>query len=89
MKKINLFIGCVLILTGFACKEVYKPAIISASNAYLVIEGVLNTGAGPTSIRLSRTFKLDDTARLKGELNAQVTVEGKDYTTRQVILKGG
>ena len=77
-----------LIIGGFACKELYKPALISSPAAYLVIEGVLNAGTGPTGIRLTRTFKLDDTARLKGELNARVSVEGKDNTTRQLIMDG-
>ena len=79
---------CLALITGFACKEPYKPTIISSPNAYLVIEGVLNAGAGPTSIRLTRTFKLDDTARLKGELNAQIVVEGKDNTTRPLTMDG-
>ncbi len=82
----NIFIVCMVVFTGFACREVYKPTIISSPDSYLVIEGVLNAGTGPTSIRLTRTFKLDDTARLKGELNAQVLVEGKDNTTRQLTM---
>jgi len=77
-----------LIIAGFACREPYKPSLISSPAAYLVIEGVLNAGTGPTSIRLSRTFKLDDTARLKGERNAQVLIEGKDNTSRQLIMDG-
>jgi hypothetical protein len=52
------------------------------------VEGVLNAGNGPTSLFLSRSFKLDDTAVLKGEQNAIVTVEGKDNTTRQLTMTG-
>ena len=77
-----------LLFAGFACREPYKPDLISSPNAYLVIEGVLNAGNGPTTIRLSRTFKLDDTAKVKGERNAKVLVEGKDNTTRQLIMDG-
>ena len=77
-----------LLFAGFACREPYKPDLISSSNAYLVIEGVLNAGNGPTTIRLTRTFKLDDTAKVKGERNAKVLVEGKDNTTRQLIMDG-
>ena len=77
-----------LLFAGFACREPYKPDLISSPNAYLVIEGVLNAGNGPTTIRLSRTFKLDDTAKMKGERNAKVLVEGKDNTTRQLIMDG-
>ena len=40
------------------------------------------------TLRLTRTFKLDDSARLRGEQNALVTVEGKDNTTRQLTMNG-
>ena len=72
----------------FACRDPYKPGIDSSSESYLVIEGVLNAGNGPTSLFLSRTFKLDDTAVLRTERNAMVTVEGKDNTTRQLVMTG-
>ena len=86
MGKAKVFVAAILIFTGFACREVYKPAIISSPDSYLVVEGVLNAGTGPTSIRLTRTFKLDDTARLKAEHSAQVLVEGKDNSTRQLTM---
>ena len=70
------------------CKEIYKPDIISAPVSYLVVEGVLNAGGGPTNIRLTRTFKLDDSARLRSERNAQVSVEGKDNITRTLGMTG-
>jgi hypothetical protein len=88
MEKVKGFLICMVIIAGFACKELYKPAIISSPNSYLVIEGVLNAGTGPTSIRLTRTFKLDDAARLRIERSAQVIVEGKDNTTQQLIMNG-
>lgn len=78
MYKLKIIIGCLITALVFSCKELYKPDVISSPNSYLVVEGVLNAGSGPTSIRLSRTFKLDDTASLRGERNAQVVVEGKD-----------
>ncbi|RYF95019.1 MAG: DUF4249 domain-containing protein [Chitinophagaceae bacterium] len=88
LKKLKLLSFCILLFGGFACKEVYKPAIISSPSSYLVIEGVLNTGPAPTEIKLTRTFKLDDTARVQPERNAQVTVEGKDNTTRSLTMTG-
>jgi len=88
MKTVKIFLGYVMLVAGFACRDLYKPAIISSNDSYLVIEGVLNAGTGPTMIRLSRTFKLDDTARLKTERNAQVIVEGKDNTTRPLAMTG-
>ena len=88
MGRAKIFVAVILIFTGFACREVYKPAIISSPDSYLVIEGVLNAGSGATSIRLTRTFKLDDTATLKEDTNAQVVVEGKDNTTRPLTVNG-
>ena len=77
-----------LMCIGFSCRDPYNPGLDSSSESYLVIEGVLNAGNGSTSLFLSRTFKLDDTAVLRTELNAMVTVEGKDNTTRQLAMTG-
>jgi hypothetical protein len=85
-KQIIIVIAWLFI--GSGCKEVYKPAILSSPESWLVVEGVLNASAAPTSIRLTRTFKLDDTARVRAERNAVVTVEGKDNTTRNLLMTG-
>lgn len=82
MIRMSVLVACVVIITGIGCKEIYKPDIISSSNNFLVVEGVLNAGNGPTDIRLTRSFKLDDSARLRGELNAVVVVEGRDNSVR-------
>jgi len=76
----------ILLSIGYGCRDLYNPGIVSSDDSYLVVEGVLNAGSGPTDIRLTRTFKLDDSARLRGEQNASVTVEGKDNTTRQLTM---
>lgn len=88
MRRINSFCILLVVFIGFACKEPYEPTIISSSESYLVVEGTLNAGAGATTIRLTRTFKLDDTASLRAELNANVMVEGKDNTTRPLVMSG-
>jgi len=80
-----------IVLTSLAfagCRDPYNPTIISTSDSYLVVEGILNSGTGPTKIRLTRSFKLDDTASLKAELNAQVLVDGKDNSTRHLVADG-
>ena len=88
MQRIKIIIVFLLLFTGFACREPYKPDLISSPTAYLVVEGILNAGNEPTTVRLTRTFKLDDTAKVKGEINAMVLVEGKDNTSRQLIMDG-
>ena len=88
MRKLFFYLVILPFVAGLACRDPYNPTIISSPNSYLVVEGALNAGTGPTRVRLSRTFKLDDSARLQGELNAQVLVEGKDNITRQLVMDG-
>lgn len=77
---------CFVTIACSGCKEMYKPDIISSDNSYLVVEGVLNAGNGPASIRITRSFKLDDTARLQGERHAQVTVEDRNNNARTMTM---
>lgn len=58
-----------------SCKQEYYPKVKSSEKSVLVVEGALNTGDGPTTVRLTRTFKLDDTAQVQAESGAQLTVE--------------
>ncbi len=88
MKRARFIYVSMLVTAGFGCKDIYKPTIISSNNSYLVVEGVLNAGNGPTTIRLTRTFKLDDSARLRAETNAQLYVDGKDNITRPLSMAG-
>jgi hypothetical protein len=88
MIKMKLLFYSLLLLTAFSCKEPFAPPVVSASTSYLVVEAVLNAGSAPTTIWLTRTFKLADSAQLRGELNAQVLVEGKDNTTHPLTSSG-
>jgi hypothetical protein len=75
MKNFKIVITLFLFLTG--CKEEYEPKVISSEQSVLVVEGLLNT-EGATNIRLTRTYKLDDSAMLRPEVGAQLTVESKN-----------
>ena len=87
MKGIVLLIGVFAVcFTG--CREEYLPKVTSSEQSFLVIEGNLNASHDTTVIRLTRTFKLDDTATLNVENNALVTVEGSDNTIRSLIESG-
>ena len=59
------------------CKQIYDPQVEAKNIRLLVVEGFLNSGQGPTTIRLSRTINLKDTA-IKPEPGAQVNVEGEN-----------
>jgi Domain of unknown function (DUF4249) len=90
MQKIKLILGCLVSLAFFSCKESYKPDLKSSTSRFLVVEGVLNAGAGPlapTTVRLSYTSKLDSFG-FKPELNAIIIVEGKDNTTHPLVHSG-
>jgi len=83
----TLIVITVFLATG--CKEIYKPDIISSPVSYLVVEGVLNAGNGPTNIRLTRTFRLEDSAQLRGVNNAIVAVEEKDNNMSTPLFLSG
>lgn len=65
-----------------SCREQYDPRIDSLEKSFLVVEGNLDPGADSTIIRLTRTYPLADTANVKMENSALVSVEGEDNTTR-------
>jgi hypothetical protein len=75
MRLFQIFILFCLIVAG--CKEEYEPKVTSSEQSILVVEGLLNTGGGATNIRLTRTYKLDDSALLRPETGAQLAVESK------------
>jgi len=75
MKKIIYFS---LLLCGFGCREKYDAPVTPLTTGYLVVEGFINNGTTPsvTTVTLSRTTKLTDTAKILYEKKAQVTIEG-------------
>lgn len=79
---------CFLLLAVASCKEKYLPNINDASANLLVVDGVINAGAGPTTFRLSRTLKMVDTTMFKAETRATVTVQGKDNSSHPLPEKG-
>ncbi len=76
LRYFTYLIGLCLLILG-SCVEPYQPPVIEQENSHLVVEGFLNTGGGPTVIRLSRTQQLDETGKPASELKARVTIEGE------------
>ncbi len=87
MKKLFYIL---LILFGFftGCRQRYDPPLNSLPNSFLVVEGVLNAAQDSTTVHLTRTFKLEQTATIRTENNAQLTVEGKDNTISSLTETG-
>lgn len=76
MKTIVYFLFGLLLLSS--CKQRYNPPVNSPSTGYLVVEGFINNGSDVTSITLSRTTPVYDTANIVYEQNAQVAVESNN-----------
>lgn len=71
----------------FACRQNYEPPVISSGTVYLVVEANLNP-QGVTSILLTKSVPLGRGNAIKPELNAKVTVEGKDNSIRTLSSIG-
>ena len=72
-----LIIFLLLCLTLFACREKFVLPVKSPPAGYLVVEGFINCGPGPTDIKLSRSNIVSDQT-IHYETGASVQVEGND-----------
>lgn len=86
-KRLFFLLMLALPLVFSGCKDPYDMPPSSVNDSYLVVEGYLSANA-PTTIKLSKTFKLDDTATVKPELMASVRVESKNGTFFQLSSAG-
>lgn len=75
MKKL---LYCLIALLALACKQRFEPPAVAPRNGYLVVDGVINSGAGPTTFRITRAIGLSDTSSIRYERNAVVRVEGEN-----------
>jgi hypothetical protein len=74
MKNWGTILCIALLATG--CRKAFTPhAISSANNRYLVIEGIVNSGADSTLIKIGRTQRIDTIHTIQPEANAVVSVE--------------
>ena len=78
----KLFIIAVILLA--ACKEKYEAPYRAPDTGFLVVEGVINSGQGGTTITLSRSSKLDN-RNVVYEKKALVKVEGEDNSFFQLV----
>jgi hypothetical protein len=76
MKKLfsHLLLFLSVILGG--CLDPYNPPAVTSPEKYLVVDGFINSGSGPTVFRLSYSMNIGDTSSTEiGD--AKVFVEGK------------
>jgi Domain of unknown function (DUF4249) len=76
--KNALFVLMVIALAG--CKERYESPVKSVTTGYLVMEGVINSGPGNTTIILSRSMPLDSAGKVY-EQGAGVKLQGEDNSS--------
>ena len=70
-----IWIG-LLIIAFASCKQVYDAPVNAVAPNYLVVDGFINNDTpGITTIYLSRTTQLSDTANFTSEQHAQVSIE--------------
>ena len=82
---------CGLVWPWGACKQVYTPAAIQANLNLLVVNGVLNGGAGqPTTIHLSRSQEIGDSTLgiPVPELQARLVIQGDGGDTYNLQEQG-
>lgn len=80
MKKLSIYLLLLLLLAG--CKENYNSPFISPNTGFLVVEGSVSSGQGKTTIKISRTQKLENQLQsIKYEKGALVKVEGNDNSS--------
>ena len=80
---------CLLLLILFsACRDKYMPNIKTPVNGFLVVEGYINTGDGPTSFMLSRATGLDS-VYIHPETGAQAEVQGENGSNYPLAEHGG
>lgn len=81
--RAGLFILLVMLISG--CREKYVPNVNNPVTGYLVVDGFINSGPGPTTIVLSRTTRLSAGITIQYETKAKVSVEGKLNTTAVLL----
>ncbi len=85
MKRNRYYIWLLLLI--MCCREKYVPRLTSPSTGYLVVEGIINSGSGATTIRLSRTSVIGDN-NWHGETGASVLVVGSDGSASSLVEMG-
>lgn len=78
----------IILVLLFGCKEAYNPPLVSPVTGYLVVDGFINGSNGTSTIILSRTTKLIDTALIVYEDGAQVYIEDENSATYALPWKG-
>jgi hypothetical protein len=80
-KSLLICYGCTVALLFGGCREPYNPPAITAPTAYLVVEGVINSGGDSTIIKLSKTVGIASKSVLNPVIGASVMVQNNQNST--------
>src|ERR1700681_2281244 len=76
---LKYFLIAVNIFVCTMCRKPFEPSAIKASNHFLAVDGIINTGPfSSTSITLSRSLNLFDSVPDIPELNAQLLIQSSN-----------
>lgn len=64
-----------LFIIAYGCRKPYNPPYVNAPGSYLVVEGVISPGPGPTTIKLSKTVNLSASSTVNPVTGAIITIE--------------
>ncbi|HEY8735146.1 MAG TPA: DUF4249 domain-containing protein [Puia sp.] len=79
----------VIIFPLTMCRKSYDPPVIKASNHFIAIDGLINTGTnGTTSITINRSLNLQDTVPNIPELNCTVLIQSETGVTIPLVDTG-
>jgi|SRR6185503_8358431 len=81
---INYLLIVLLVTEFFSCRKAYNPPITTHDYAYLVVEGVINSGNDTTSITLNRTVQIGAATTHRPESGAKVLIESDQNTKYQL-----
>lgn len=89
MKRFKNFYVIIILfaIILICCKKAYNPEVTTINGNYLVVEGLINTGADSTFIKLSRSVILADKNTSKVETGAVVTVESSTNESYPLVEK--
>jgi hypothetical protein len=86
---LKYLIMVIVIYTGTMCRKSYEPPAIKASNHFVAVDGFINTTPfSSTTITLTRSLNLLDSATDLPELNAQVSIAGANGETFPLVDTG-
>jgi len=88
MKTLQQIIPVFSILFIIGCKDSYDLPVNIPATGYLVVDGTINSGQGPTYLNLSKTVRLVDSFSINYVTNAEVNVEGEDNSRFALTHRG-